>query len=60
VSSVIGDIELDVTSLGDVTCRFVAAVLMNSFGFDSLLAAEIVANNIRVAVHELNLTKKRT
>jgi len=34
-SSVSGDVDVDVTSLGDVTCLIIGEVLMNSFAFDS-------------------------
>ena len=42
-SDVSSDIEVDATSLGDVTSLLVAAVLMNSFAFDSPPATKIVA-----------------
>jgi len=35
VSSVAGDVDVDVTSLGDVTCLIIGEVLINSFAFDS-------------------------
>ena len=43
VSSVGGDVDLDVTSLDDVTCLLVTAALMKSFGFDSIPVAKFVA-----------------